>query len=257
MSQIENMTEERFAQLHPTIQEKILAGRAAAERRNQKKEDREAVKTWLRFEELRAIPIKARTPAEKNEFQRLWRQQKRRRDNGEQTVVERVDDRVRTKEQFWQLQRASLTAKIPAWREREQIVLDTLAWFDRLDAGKETLEECGENYLSAEEGLQDVLGDIEEHGTTRLGSVYSDTDIQYDWSDGHFTGRAFFRDAEVFRMLQQENEPTRVYATTGILIALPDWMVVDFLKRHCGYSDVDAQHTVGRKYRGITLTYGE
>lgn len=242
------MTPERFAQLAPAIQQKILAARAAAERREQKKEDREALKSWLRFKELEAIPVKQRSRDEHNEYQRLRRQQKKLEESGEQTVAEKVDERIKTKEQFWELQRASLSTKIPAWKAREETVLDTLAYFDRLDAGTETPENCGENYLSVEEGLADVLEDIEQHGVTHLGHVYDDSEIPIDWIDGYFTGRAFFRDAEVFRMLQQENEPTRVFATTGILTALPDWITINFLVRHCGWKVKDANEAVGRKY---------
>lgn len=242
------MSPERFAQLAPAIQQKILNARAAAERREQKREDREALKSWLRLKELESIPVKQRSRDEHNEYQRLRRQQKKLEDRGEQTITERVEERVRTKEQFWALNRVSVSAKLPAWNERQEIVLDTLAWFDRLYAGTETPENCGENYLSAAEGLRDVLEDIEEHGVTHLGHVYDNPEIPIDWIDGFFTGRAFFRDAEVFRMLQQENKPTRVYVTTGIITALPDWIVVDYLVRHYGWLVKEANEAVGRKY---------
>lgn len=243
----DQMTPERFQQLAPAIQQKILAARAAAERREQKKEDREALKDWLRLQELQAIPVKLRSREEHNEFQSLYRQQKRLADKGEPTIKERVDERVKTKEQFWELNRISVSAKLPAWREREETVLDTLAWFDRLDAGTETEELCGENYLSAQEGLNEVLMDVREHRVCHMGHVYADPEIPVDWIDGYFSSRAFYRDAEVFRMLCQENEPTRVYVTTGLITALPDWVVIDYLTRHCGSSVRDANLAVGRK----------
>lgn len=244
----EQMTSERFAQLAPAIQQKILNARAAAERREQKKESREALATWLRFKELEAIPIKQRSKDEHNEYQRLRRQQKKLEEKGEQTIQEKVETRVKTKEQFWELNRASVTGKIPAWKERQESVLDTLAWFDRLDAGTETKELCGEDYVSVEEGLADVLADIEANGVTRLGNVYENRDIPVDWVDGYFSGRAFYRDAEVFRMLCQENEPTRVFATTGLITAPPDWMTINFLVRHCRWSVKEANEAVGRKF---------
>lgn len=246
-----DMTPERFAQLAPAIQEKILNARATAEKRAQKKEDREALKDWLRLQELQAIPVKIRSKDEHNEFQRLYRKQKRREENGKPTIEDRVADRVTTKEQFWELNRLSESSqRISAWKERQEVVLDTLAWLDRLNAGTETPELCGENYVSLEEGLADVLADIEEHGVAHLGRVYTadwPDVIPADWPDGIFTGRAFYKDAEVYRWLCEENEPTRVYVTTGLITALPDWLVVEFLIKHCRWSAADANRAVGRK----------
>jgi hypothetical protein len=241
------MTPERFAQLAPAIQQKILNARAAAERREQKKEDRETLKDWLRLQELQAIPVKQRSKDEHNEFQRLYRKQKRLSEKGEQTISERVEERVKTKEQFWELNKISLQNKIGAWRERQEVVLATLDWLDRLDEGRETPELCGENFRSLEEGLADILADIEEHGVAHLGRLYSNSDIPQDWPDGIFTCRAFFRDPEVFRWLCAENEPTRVYVTAGLITALPDFRVVEFLINHCRWSVRDANYAVGRK----------
>ena len=60
------MSEERFKALHPTIQAKVLAARAAAERREAKKESRELLKLWLRYKELEALPKAQRSREEHN-----------------------------------------------------------------------------------------------------------------------------------------------------------------------------------------------
>lgn len=228
---------ERFNALGPKIQQKILKAREVAEERAQKAEDKDALDTWLRFETLRAIPIKERTQDERNEFDRLRRRMQKLEEERKGVVNQGM-----TEEEFWKLNRASAsTTDISKWLARqEKFVLPTMDWMARVEAGTETPELCGENYVSLEEGVQDILDDTEEYGTTRLGNRFADEDIPADWSDGYFTGRAFYKDAQVFHALCAENEATKIYVSYGILTALPDWRVFEFLRRLSG-SDTDSR----------------
>lgn len=221
---------ERFAQLHPRIQQKILKARQVAEERAAKREDKDALKTWLRYEELRAIPVAERKAEEKRAFERLRRAMTKLEEERQGSVAQGM-----TQGKFWESNLASANTKlIPVWRERQETVLDTMAWMDRVENGTETREHCGENYVSLEEGIEDLLRDVAEHGTSRLGYQFASEDIPPDWSNGYFSGRAFYKTPDVYRALCAENEPTKIYVSYGILIALPDWRVYEFLRKLSG-----------------------
>lgn len=230
----DQMSPERFAQLAPAIQKKILTARAAAERREAKKEDREMLKSWLRYKELEALPVKGRTRAEHNEYQRLRRQQKKLSDKGEPTIRERVGDRVRTAEQFWELNRASVTAKLPAWREQENRVLDQIFWMSKGWAC--SLQAT--DFVSLEEGLADMEAFVAEHGLIHDDSSvyqhYELRDFQPSW--GVWTLQdtfdpiwrfvpAFFKDSERLSALCSESSATEKYAKYGIRTALNAYAV--------------------------------
>lgn len=206
-----------------------------------KKEDRKALKDFLDYDALLAVPLAERTQEQRNQLQRLYRRKRKREAEEKAAINERM-----TRQEFWEHHRASISpSKEDGWYKRQEIVLDTTAWLDRLDAGTETPELCGENYVSVQEGLEDILRDIHEHGVLHSGNVYASPEIPIDWIDGVFSGRPFYRDPEIFRLLCQEGEPTKTFCTYGYVIALPDWMVVNYLTRHCGWSVRDANLLVG------------
>lgn len=218
-----------------------------------KKEDRKALKDFLDYDALLAIPIAERTQEQKNQLQRIYRRKRKREADEKAAINERM-----TRQEFWELHRASVSpSKEDGWYKRQEQVLDTVAWLDRLDAGTETPELCGENYLSAEEGLTDVLEDVRQNGVCQMGHVYASPEIPVDWIDGVFSGRPFYRDPEIFRLLCQEGEPTKIFCTYGYAVALPDFRVTEFLTSHCGWSVRDANLLVGRKSNGATDVFGK
>lgn len=250
---------ERFNQLHPKIQAKILNARKVAEERAQKSEDKDALSTWLRFETLRAIPIKDRTQDERNEFDRLRRAMGKLEEKRKGSVSQGM-----TREKFWETNLANVSVRqVNEWRARQETVLDTLAWMDRVENGTETVENCGSNFVDLEEGVEDLLRDVKDFGCARLGYQFADEDIPGDWFDGFFTGLAFYKTPEVYRALCAENEATKIYVSYGILTALPDWRVYEFLRGLSGsdtstklrpfyWSPRAAAEIVGKKFNQNT-----
>jgi hypothetical protein len=218
---MQEMTPERFAQLAPAIQKKILKAQAAAEARLHRKEDREVVNEWLRLAELQAIPIKERSQDEKNEFQRLYRRSKKRDEQGEPEI----DERVPTAEAFWKLNRLSVGHKLAAWREIEEQVLDKIHWMNK---GWATPAE-DPNFVGLDEGIADLRKFAEEHGFIHDDSF--DSIFLKDYLPQCGVWDQFWRDAVRFSELLAESEPTAIYAKYGIMTALPQYQVRVFLGR--------------------------
>lgn len=216
------MSEERFNALAPRIKEKVLAARAAAERREAKIENREALRDWLRHEELRSIPIKDRTQEEKNETQRLRRRLDKYKEESKVAINERV-----TLDEFWKLNRASVTSKIPAWREQEERVLDQIFWMNKGWA----CSPLDPNFVSLQEGLEDLDEFVAEFGLIPdIPSACQDPDLR-DFQPPWALLENIHKDPERLNALCRESPAAEIYVRYGIRTALFAYEVQMFKQR--------------------------
>jgi hypothetical protein len=97
-------------------------------------------------------------------------------------------------------------------------VHDLLDWMELCGHENEGLD-----FVSVEETTADVVESVKQDGTTRLGYI-TKNDIPADWPS-----LQYWRDAELLENLENENKQTAQFARYGLLAALPDWRVVQFL----------------------------
>ena len=142
-----------------------------------------------------------------------------------------------TQEEFWQKMRQSATPadqiKIEQWQAEQERVLDQMYW---LNAGWQTAPD-DPDFVSYEDGLGDLDDFIATHGM-----IHDENYTSHDLND--FTPHwaiwcskaeikdpiwgvveGFWKDAQRFEALCQENEPTRIYCMYGVKTALPQYHV--------------------------------
>lgn len=190
-------------------------------------------KSWMReLDDLRLIPEAERTNTQSRRYQTLMMRKSRDNVRSKQVdaKLQKICDSAQTREQFWQLNRAQVSAEqLAAWAKQSELVEDQLYWM-------RTFREQDSNdpdYVSLNEGLADLDNFVHEHGLIRdvfhsevlknfepRWAIYADKN--YDdpiW--GHIT--AYYKDSERLKALCSENEPTRVWVLYGIRIAMDEF----------------------------------
>jgi hypothetical protein len=131
-----------------------------------------------------------------------------------------------TRQEFWNGNRSALSSEnLEAMFAQDGRVRDQLYFMDH--GYKVTAEDIV--YLSVDEGTAELVEFVKEHGVTHLGYV-SKNDLPPDWPS-----RQYWRDADLMEKLENENKQTAQYVRYGLLAAVPDWRVVQFLTEKAGW----------------------
>jgi hypothetical protein len=140
-----------------------------------------------------------------------------------------------TRKEWWDGNRATLAPEtLEAMLVQHSRVLDQLYWMDH--GHKVPVEDP--DFVSVEEGVADLMGFLKDHGTVHLGAI-TKNEIPADWPS-----RKFWQDPELLARLEDENQQTKQYVRYGLLAALQDWRVVEFLQKN-GWSWQQAADLVG------------
>jgi hypothetical protein len=102
--------------------------------------------------------------------------------------------------------------------------------------------------VSLKEGVAELVEFGKKHGLAHLGYVVKNNNIPPDWFE-----QPFWRDAALLEILENENKQTAKYVRYGLLAAVPDWRVVQFLTEKAGWSWQQAADLVG--YRVDYMDY--
>jgi hypothetical protein len=105
--------------------------------------------------------------------------------------------------------------------------------------------------VSLDPELVDIIVEsVKENGVAHLGYV-SKNDLPGDWS-----GRQYWRSADLMKKLVDEGWQTEQFIRFGFLAALPDWQVAEFLQKKAGWSFDKTAALLGYKYNGLgPVTY--
>lgn len=198
-----------------------------------------------RLKELRAIPGLQRSPEEEKEYSRLSARKSRYKAHAEQ-----IASTASSRDEFWESNRAGLSPQeLESMTRLHERCLDVLCW---MEIGRE-VEPSDDCYVPFEDGVADLLEFVNEHGTTRLGYIKKDQEIPGDWST-----REYWRSSELLTKLCDENYQTSRYVRYGLLCALPDWKVANFLTERAGWAFEKVNALLGRVIsRENGMIYGE
>jgi hypothetical protein len=81
------------------------------------------------------------------------------------------------------------------------------------------------NYIFERDFVADLVEFVKAHGVTHLGRITKNS-IPADWPSTQY-----WRDPALMLKLADENKQTEQFVKFGLLAALPDWRLVEFLTR--------------------------
>jgi len=148
------------------------------------------------------------------------REKKRKQRVGEKQ--EKAASTSETEKEWWEGNRATLASEALAEMvELDGYVRDVLYSMQIVVGMPESDPEL----------IQIVVSFVKERGVVHLGYIVKDADIPPDWS-----GKPYWQDSVLLARLEAEGEQTAQYVRFGLLVALPDWRVVNFLTDKAGWS---------------------
>jgi hypothetical protein len=203
--------------------------------------DAKILKDAIRLEELRQIPVASRSKTESAEFSRLYQRERRRQEKT--GLAKGMLDKIATRGEFHALNRKNVDGKLlHRWAELHERVLDQLRFMEHGNKinGVE-LPETDPDFIHPDEAEDDLDDFVREHGVARLGYIYRDEKLKgSDWST------EYWKDAEVLLSMKMENEPTKIFALFGYLVAIPDWKYEEWKRAHGKKPLVDVGKWVDR-----------
>jgi hypothetical protein len=134
-----------------------------------------------------------------------------------------------TERKWWESNRAALSAEASAAMQAQDYYIRDLLFSMETVVNVQELDP---------ELIDIVVAFVKDRGVTHLGYI-SKNELP-DWPS-----RQYWRDAELMDKLIAENSQTEQYVKYGLLAALPDWRVVDFLKGKAGWTWQRAADLVG------------
>jgi hypothetical protein len=170
-------------------------------------------------EQLDAGQLKRKRDREKKRKQRVGEKQ------------ERAASTAATEKEWWDGNRATLNPDtLAAMVEQDAYVLDVLLSMKTVIDVQQLDPEL----------IQIVVSLVKERGVVHLDRIVKDADIPPDWSE-----KSYWRDSALLARLEAEGEPTAQYVRFGLLVALPDWSVVEFLHKKARWDWWKAADLVG------------
>src|SRR5262249_24565293 len=143
------------------------------------------------------------------------RAKKRRQREGEKQ--EKAASTAETEKEWWYGNRSALAPEtLEAMHEQDAYLRD-------VSLSMETVKDVQQ---LDPELIQIVVELVKERGVVHLGHIVKDADIPPDWSE-----KSYWQDPTLLAKLEAEGEPTARYVRFGLLTALPDWRVVEFLQK--------------------------
>jgi hypothetical protein len=164
--------------------------------------------------------------------ERLAAKKSRQKKREQRADIKKLENASRTKseKEWWDGNRATLAPEtLTAMSEQDAYIRDVLL----------SMETVIDVQQLDPELIQIVVELVKEHGVVHLGSIVKDADIPPDWSE-----MSYWRDATLLAKLEAENQQTAQYVRFGLLVALPDWRVMEFLQK-AGWSWQNAADLVG------------
>jgi hypothetical protein len=160
----------------------------------------------------------ASAESEPEKRRRQWRERKRKQrlEQREQKAAQTVE----AESEWWTQNRASLSpTELAAMEEQDEYLRDVLFSMETI------------NDVQSDPELVDVVvASVKEHGVTHLGGI-TRGDIPKDWSS-----RQYWKEPQLVAVLEQEGSQTAQFVRYGLLLALPDWRVAEFLQKKAGWS---------------------
>jgi hypothetical protein len=151
------------------------------------------------------------------------RKRDQRKRDAAREAAERAKLQRSSREEFWQTMRAR-DAKLydfAALQLVHETVWDQIFWMDNCDNPAVNDPE-DENYVSLEEGEDNLDDFVREHGVIHLGYIYRDPILRgSSWHE-------YWKDAATLEKICNEGGPTKGYALYGLLTGIPDWMYLEF-----------------------------
>jgi hypothetical protein len=91
-----------------------------------------------------------------------------------------------------------------------------------------------------EELTQIVIDHVKENGVVYLSRIVKDDRIPPNWSE-----TAYWKNVELLEALEAESDQNAIFHRYGLLIALIDWRVIDYLTKKVGWQWNEAANLVG------------
>jgi hypothetical protein len=135
-----------------------------------------------------------------------------------------------TEQAWWEHNRALLKPdELAAMQAQDEYVRDLML----------SMQTVIDVKVSDPELIYIIIGFVKEQGVTHLGAI-TKSEIPANWPT-----RRYWADADLLNKLTGENPQTEQYVKYGLLSALPDWQVVEFLHKKAGWIWNDAADLVG------------
>jgi hypothetical protein len=173
----------------------------------------------------------------------------KKRESRDRLKAKKIANTAKGLHDFWESNRKAMNqTALSNLMVQHEAVLDQLYW---MDYGENVPPE-DPDFVSLQEGIDDLLRFVKEHGVVHLGFI-SKNDLPADWMC-----RPFWQDSELMARLKDENPQTETYVMYGLFAALPDWRVIEFLTKKTGaaWSWQKAADFVGYRIVGNTCCYG-
>jgi hypothetical protein len=178
-----------------------------------------------------ATPEESLTP----EQSKRKRDREKKRKERDSKRKEKAASTARDEREWWNGNRETLKPEeLAAMQAQHERVHDLLDWMELCGHENEGLD-----FVSVEEITADVVAFVKEHGVVHLGAI-TKNEIPANWCT-----RKYWRDAALLEKLENENRQTAQYVLYGLLAAVPDWRVVQFLTEKAGWTWQKAADLVG------------
>lgn len=195
-------------------------------------------------EELNSI-VEAEVSEDKavqREKNRIRKAAQRARDKAAREAEELAEKtkNAKTESEWWEFNRKALKpVELADLQEQDAVIRDVL-------------REMLSTRTPTREFIQVVVDLCEEDGVAHLGPITKEgSGIPADWAT-----HKFWKEPKLLAALQAESEATKTYVRTGLLVCLPDHIVVSFLQS-AGWKWNDAAAVVGYKINSREqITYG-
>jgi hypothetical protein len=154
-----------------------------------------------------------------------YRERKKQR---EAAAVTEAIEACKTEREWWEKNRSELDVeKLGQLQDRHEEILARLDWMEE----GYLLDPSDPCFVSISDGVDLLVDDLSKGGCPHLGYVKRNhQDIPSDWSTGIWSGKKYWHDPGLLKMLYAESPATELYVKYGFLSNLPDWTIVKFLR---------------------------
>jgi hypothetical protein len=165
------------------------------------------------------IAYSAKSESQKKQYHKKKAAESRQRKKDQESIAEGAS--CKTREEWWALNRSKMSeADLKEALDLHERCLDEVYWIQH---GQEVSPDDEECYVGLDEGINGLIEFIAEHPCPRLG-YRTAGDLPPDW------GRTeYWKSPEMLSRIAFEGDATLLYARTGLLSGVPDWMIWNLL----------------------------
>jgi hypothetical protein len=184
------------------------------------------------------IPGEAGATAESEEEKRKRLQRERKAKQRANEKKQKQAQATESEREWWERNRTSLPPnELSSLESQDRETLEILKSMELLKGTDPELVEV-------------VAESVKENGVAHLGNIVRNEDIPKDWSI-----QDYWKNPELLAALEAESDSTAIFVRHGLLTALPDWRVVEFLQSQ-GWEWKKAAALVGyAEVKGIGFQY--